>query len=384
MKQPASRRYKGKVNVGVSNGALRLSLPRFLFDGKQKYLYLGLQDTPENRKIAQAKAQRIESDIIYERFDYTLKTYKQQAPTPPKEVKRLTLAKLYKDYIHTRKNTVRPGTWNNGYLVMWRHIKRSPFCHAEISAVIGQDVFDWAIQNFTPDTTARLMTQLNACYEWAIDKKLVDGPSPFAGLSAKAKKLNKLNEDNDINPFSKDERDRIIQLFESEPRFSHYAPFVRFCFYTGCRPSEAIALRWSDVDPDLTRLTFSSAILIAQGGRKRCKGLKTQPRREFSCNGQVQKNLADARSRWDSEIVFPSVTGKPINTSNFRKRQWKAVLEILGIEYRKPYQMRHTFITLCLEAGVNPKDLAAWVGNSPEIIYRHYAGRQRGLSVPEL
>jgi len=384
MKKTSSPRYKGKVTVGVSNGCLRLSLPRSLFNGKQKYLYLGLRNTPENRKIAEAKTQMIESDIIYERFDYTLKKYRQKAPPPPKEVKRLTLAKLFEDYIHTLKNLVRPGTWNNGYLVMWRHIKRSPFCHAEVSTVIGQDVFDWAIQNLTADTTSRLMTQLNACYKWAIDKKLVDGPSPFAGLSAKAKKLNKLNEDNDINPFSKDERDRIIQLFCSDPRFSHYAPFVRFCFYTGCRPSEAIALRWSDVDPSLTRLTFSSAILIAQGGRKRCKGLKTEPRREFPCNGQVQKILGEARSRWGSEIVFPSVTGQPINTSNFRKRQWKAVLEILGIEYRKPYQMRHTFITLCLDAGVNPKDLAARVGNSPEIIYRHYAGRQRDLSIPEL
>ncbi len=52
--------------------------------------------------------------------------------------------------------------------------------------------------------------------------------------------------------------------------------------------------------------------------------------------------------------------------------------------YRPQYQTRHTFITLCLDAGVEVKDVARWVGNSPEIIYKHYAGNKRDLQVPEL
>jgi integrase len=53
-------------------------------------------------------------------------------------------------------------------------------------------------------------------------------------------------------------------------------------------------------------------------------------------------------------------------------------------EYRRPYQCRHTFFTLCLEADIDAKDVAKWVGNSPEVIYRHYAGKKRDLQVPEL
>lgn len=69
---------------------------------------------------------------------------------------------------------------------------------------------------------------------------------------------------------------------------------------------------------------------------------------------------------------------------NRRKRGWKAVLEILdGIEYRKFYQTRHTFITMALKNGVDVKDVAKMVGNSPEIIYRHYAGQSRELFLPE-
>ncbi|ULB44789.1 site-specific integrase [Limnospira fusiformis KN01] len=384
MKNQSSKRHKGKVNVHDCNGVLRIGLPRHLFPGQRKYIYLGLQDTPDNRELAEAKAKEIESDIVYERFDYTLKKYKQQPPPNQDEVKITTLQYLYYEYINTRKKTVRPGTWNNNYMVALRHIQRSPFCNGDISMIIGQDVFDWAIQNLTIDTTSRLMTQLNACFKWAIEKRLVSEPSPFKDLSAKADRLKKASDSDEINPFTANERDRIIQVFDSDPLHSHYSLYVRFCFFTGCRPSEAIALRWSDVAADLSQITFSSVIVRGEGGRKRCDGLKSQTRRDFPCNEQVQTILREARSQKHSEIVFPSKTGKPIQDCNFGKRHWHPVLKKTGIKQRKPYQMRHTFITLCLDVGIDAKDVAAWVGNSPQVIYQNYAGRNRGLSIPKL
>jgi integrase len=37
----------------------------------------------------------------------------------------------------------------------------------------------------------------------------------------------------------------IIEAFERD--FPFYAPLVKFCFFTGCRPSEAIAVEWKDL-----------------------------------------------------------------------------------------------------------------------------------------
>lgn len=84
------------------------------------------------------------------------------------------------------------------------------------------------------------------------------------------------------------------------------------------------------------------------------------------------------------DLVFPSPEGKFINFHNFRNRGWATVIASLpAIAYRKPYQTRHTFITLVLENGLEAKDVARLVGNSPEMIYKHYAGRKRELFVPE-
>ncbi len=71
-----NRQSWGTVTVESYRQRLRLRLPRQVFEGKQKYLALGLADTKINRKIAEAKAHEIESDIVLERFDYTLDKYR--------------------------------------------------------------------------------------------------------------------------------------------------------------------------------------------------------------------------------------------------------------------------------------------------------------------
>ena len=52
MYESEDRQSKGTVSVEVFQGRLRVRLPRQLFDGKQKYLTLGLSDTKINLKIS--------------------------------------------------------------------------------------------------------------------------------------------------------------------------------------------------------------------------------------------------------------------------------------------------------------------------------------------
>ncbi|MEL7038676.1 MAG: tyrosine-type recombinase/integrase [Cyanobacteria bacterium J06592_8] len=386
------KRRKGQVGVSAYNGVLRLSLPRFLYGGKRKYLYLRLADNTQNRKFAEAKAKQIEADILYERFDPTLDRYRPQQAVKihPPQVK-VSLAQIYEQYIETRHSRVRPGTWKNNYQVMLNHIKRSPFAEVDPndeSTGYAQKFFDWASQKLTPDTCRRLMTQLNACINWAIESKRVElVRSPFEGMATKARKLIKASEEEetDINPFTRSERDAIIEAFKTHPQHSHYYSYVCFCFYVGGRPSEVIALTWSDIAEDLSQINFSKAIVAGVGGKQKCEGLKTQKKRTFPCNCQVKEILSQVgrTNRKANTQVFTSVTGKVIDIGYFREI-WQKILDELGIEYRKPYQMRHTFITLCIEAGLDAKDIAKLVGNSAGIIYKHYAGYKAGLSVPEI
>jgi integrase len=154
---------------------------------------------------------------------------------------------------------------------------------------------------------------------------------------------------------------------------------------TGCRPSEVLALQSRHISSDFRFINFEQALFETGKGKVVREGLKTQDRRRFPCNGKVQNLLQATRPEFcdPKSSVFPGYTGGYLDTRSFRKNVWKPVLEGLEIEYRKPYQTRHTFITLALENGLDAKDVARLVGNSPEVIYRHYAGNKRELVVPE-
>jgi integrase len=87
-------------------------------------------------------------------------------------------------------------------------------------------------------------------------------------------------------------------------------------------------------------------------------------------------------------LVFPARGGREIDAHNFLNRTWKPIFERLVEDgkvkhYLPQYNCRHTFITLCLEAGVSVVQVARWVGNSPEIIMKHYTGIIKSVEVPD-
>jgi integrase len=59
------------------------------------------------------------------------------------------------------------------------------------------------------------------------------------------------------DPFTAEERDAILNHFHSKHGF--YFPFLATLFGTGARPSEIIALRWSDVDLKLGTVSITKS-----------------------------------------------------------------------------------------------------------------------------
>ena len=312
----------------------------------------------------------------------------------PGNHKSLALLETWDKYIDFKRPSVSPSYLAHQLKATRNHLEK-------LSGLPGMDavaVRDWAMKSLTIDSAKRLISQLSACYGWAKNSKLID-VNPFAGMASEIKlpRSEKVDTaDAEIEPFTATERDSIIVAFKTNKfchpfasknhQHSNYAAYVQFLFYTGCRPSEAIGLQWKNVDLDKRIVFFSGAVVQSPKGLIRKKGLKTQSFRKFKINDQLCEILEGLRlSNYDADsLVFPAPEGGFILQNNFRRRVWKKVLEGLGLEYRVPYQTRHTFITLCLDKGIDAKDVARWVGNSPEIIYKHYAGRRRDLQVPEI
>jgi integrase len=247
-------------------------------------------------------------------------------------------------------------------------------------------VRDWLTQRYATEVVRRTLQQFSACCSWSVRSGYITA-DPFALLVRDFRKKAK----GDRRSFTAPERDAIIKAFELDTycptpttiRHSYYTGFVRFLFLTGCRLEEARALQWQHIAHDCSSVRFAAAMpsdTNIQGETK------THSVREFPCNERLA-GLLRSNPRSDG-LVFPSPAGKAIDTHNLVKRGWSLVVKSLVSEHQvKEYlplkNTRHTFITLALEAGLDPKDVAYLVGNSPEVIYKHYAAVKRYLIVPD-
>jgi integrase len=73
------------------------------------------------------------------------------------------------------------------------------------------------------------------------------------------------------------------------------------------------------------------------------------------------------------ELLFPALNGGYLDLHNFRNRNWRPAQAAAGIEPpRRIYDLRHTFATFALRAGISTFDLSRYMGASLSMIDRHY------------
>jgi integrase len=67
-----------------------------------------------------------------------------------------------------------------------------------------------------------------------------------------------------------------------------------------------------------------------------------------------------------------------IDLKNVRRAQWHPALESAGLPSRRIYDLRHSFATWALDAGLSIFELARYMGTSVEMIDRTYGHLAQG------
>ncbi len=106
------------------------------------------------------------------------------------------------------------------------------------------------------------------------------------------------------------------------------------------------------------------------------KATKTNKARTIPLTPKIQLVLARRKPEGvkADDLVFPAPSGVPINDRLFSRRAWSSVLKQVGVEYRSPYNTRHTFISHCLQNGMNPVVVAQITGHDIQTMYDRYVG----------
>ncbi len=146
-------------------------------------------------------------------------------------------------------------------------------------------------------------------------------------------------------------------------------PMVLFAAATGMRPGEWVALERRDIDRDgrvaYVRRSFSK-------GRLRCTKTEASVR-AVPLQSRALDALEQLPAGEPGEPLFPAPHGGYLDLHNFRNRNWKPAQQAAGIEpFRRIYDLRHTFATFALRAGISTSELSRYMGASLTMIDRHY------------
>src|SRR6266540_7446360 len=162
---------------------------------------------------------------------------------------------------------------------------------------------------------------------------------------------------------------------------SRYRPMVIFAAATGLRPAEWVGLEWRDVDLE-ARVVYVHRSFTK--GRLKCPKTEAS-RRALPLQTIALEGIQQQQSGREGALVFPAERGGYLDRHNFRNREWKPAQLTAGIEPpRRIYDLRHTFATFALRAGISTFNLSRSMAASLTIIdrrYRHLArdGREHAI-----
>lgn len=286
------------------------------------------------------------------------------------------MLQLWERYTLFKSPQIEQTTLISNYELTKSYIEKLPSKNLEDAVAIR----DWLLVNNTNFMAYLLIRRFNSCCEWAINSQLIPD-NPFSKL--RLKKPRRKSTDDDYKAFTEQQRDIIIEAFENHNLYSHYAPLIKFLFFTGCRLGEAFALTWGDINSDCTRIKITKS----RNQRLILKGTKNGKKRVFPCGvgSKLQQLLLSIRpdSYTATQLIFTTPKGKLLS-SQILNTVWNQIngrslgvvreLEIAGkVPYLRPYAARHTFATLALAKGVKAIELAKWMGDEVDTVHKYYS-----------
>lgn len=457
-----------RLQFPVRHSPLWEALDGKTLKGKPKYLPLGrhgYKDNPEDWKRASALAAQMESDLDHPEweklFDPTLAKYGigggkyakladvLQMPGTVQARPEITVGEMWEAYLEWKQTVVEETTFKAFHkttftsalkgLVWDAHTRKYTRENADLTIIIcdSKAQIQAGLNAIKLRQKAYLTSELSCAFEFCKSKGLIVNAAtenPFdigkfcpPAVTTQQKYASKIVNgeekewhevadekilEEDRRAFTKDERDTIIKAFYESDRdlCQCLAPLIEFYFLTGCRTSEALPLKWCDIDFERNAIRFSKSL---GGNTQKVKSTKTGEARlfYFSEASRLRELLQKLKDISHSDLVFPNDKGRFISRTTLvtvwtykkskhrladgteKEYHYPGIVTRLAEEgaiggYLSPYHTRHTYITLTAHANSHNNNallhIATACGNSVDVILRHYLGVSETTELTEV
>lgn len=339
-------------NIGSKKSRLYID---FNYRGERFKVYLQMEDSPKNRKLAEIKLLELEKELNMEKLGLKQANLQQIFPNYKKfqnlsgenteaEKNNATAEMIFKDYFYK---------WLNNRIHLSKHTKKTwdSFYRTYVDNIIGikkiKEINEYDIIHLIESMKQRLKNSVInkkiTCIRMVF-KELYNDDVIDKNLFRNIKPLK--SEHVDVNPFTKEELKKLLEGFKKY--YPHYYNFVAFLAFTGSRPNEAVALRWSNVDWENKKILIREGYVLGE-----FTTLKTgSSRRDIDITPVIENLLLEQKkiSYDKSDFVFVNHDYNIICWNNFRQKYYK-LIKIINIKHRPIYQLRHTFASLAIRNG---------------------------------
>ena len=287
-----------------------------------------------------------------------LQRIKSHTFTAPREAK-ITMNHLAQEWFVTKDVSDRT---MHGYREVWKNLIAPTWAGVKL-------------ENVKPDGVAKWVTTLNREYSAArvrkaftVFKQILDlavmGERLMSNPADRAKQIvgkGLLPRIVKVDKATRLTNDQVLDLAEAA---GQYRVMLLVMAYTGVRFGEASALQAGDVDLVTSRLHVRRAYSDV-GGKLQVVTPKSGKPRTIPIPAYLHAPLMEVLYSCESSdsLLFTAQKGGPLHYPRWRTFFDKAA-DAAGLQGLKPHDLRRTYATLTIQAGVGPKALQTAMGHS--------------------
>jgi len=263
-------------------------------------------------------------------------------------------------FLEFKKHELKPSTYDKYCRIVSNRL--GWFKNKEIEELKPSDVKRWlySISDVGNKSKRHYLGVLSGIFQEALfDEIITRNPVKMVRIPKYEKPI--------IKPFNSDE----VKLIMDNAEYPNYILYLAIAFYTGMRSGEIIALKKTDID-------FKNGIISVKRSRGRFGESTPKTKgsiRDIPIIDLLYPYIQDMYNSHEDDYLFVSRYGEPYTTSeSIYNHFWKPSLESLNIEYRRPYNTRHTYATNMLYNNlVSPLELSQLLGHAnTQMVYDVY------------
>lgn len=258
-------------------------------------------------------------------------------------------------YKNFKEPTIKPGTRSEYRTILNRHILPA-FGDRNLRAITVMDLqrFFTSLSGMSSTVIVLAKSIFTGVFTTAVADRILDR-NPVQFVKAQSRRQSPADEKRAL---TSDERQRIVMACKNNSD----ALYIALLYYLGLRRGEARGLRWGDIN------WHEQTVHICRSLDAHANDAPTTPKTEAGTRTVPAPPpllaILDKYRGMPDMYILCGPNNKPLGDSRLKTIWDSIIVNLCGIKDITPHALRHNYITMCWESGVDVYATAQFVGHS--------------------